>query len=116
MCVCVCVCVLTHGSELFGRKFYRSTVVLADGSLCVCRVGIGMKGIPQAVVAPRANSVDLLPVKWLCTRGCTFNFRQKPSMCTPTGRVLQLAERGDLTYATREQVVDAAPWDGPEDA
>ena len=78
--------------------------MLANGSLVPCRIGLGRKGIPQAVVEHKGDSLDLLPVDWLCTRGCKVVFGLSPSMTTPKGRVLELAKHQGLAYVTRQQL------------
>ena len=58
---------------------------LADGSTTKCATGVGEKGIPTAFL-PRSSSeeqIDLLPVSWLVSRGCSCVWRDQLVFTTP---------------------------------
>ena len=96
---------LTHGAEPGVGKFKNSTLTLANGSAIRCRIGLGRKGIPQAVVVGgKGSALDLLPVDWLCNRGCSIVFGLSPSLTTPQGRVLHLGKHNGLAFATKDQL------------
>ena len=95
---------LTHGCPPEGAKFRRSTLTAANGDHIPCQLGHGPKGIPQAYVASRAESLDLLPLRWLCNRGCQIDLASPAVLTTPAGRSIQLAEAHDMVYATAPQV------------
>ena len=95
---------LTHGTVPPGSSFKRSSLTLADGQHVSCMLGRGEKGVPQAIVPQRGEALDLLPLHWLCKRGCTFQWGDEPAITTPAGRVIVFGECQNLAFATREQV------------
>ena len=95
---------LCHGSPPEGAEFKRSTLTLANGDHIPCYLGHGPKGIPQAFVAERSDSLDLLPLRWLCNRGCSIDLSTPAVLTTPTGRTIKLADAHDMVFATAAQV------------
>ena len=95
---------LRHGSPPRGSQCKHSTLTLANGERFPCRIGIGEKGIQQAFVQAAGDKLDLLPLRWLCNRGCKFELGATPSLSTLAGRTLHFNEHHDMVYATREQI------------
>ena len=95
---------LCHGAPPEGADFKRSTLTLANGDYIPCHLGHGPKGIPQAFVAERSDSLDLLPLRWLCNRGCSIDLSTPAVLTTPTGRMIKLGDAHDMVFATAAQV------------
>ena len=103
---------LRHGSPPDSASFICSTLTLADGQHIPCQLGHGDKGVPTAYVPARDDALDLLPLRWLCNRGCLIDLATPAVLTTPAGRSFELAEAHDMVYATPAQI-KAIFWDLP---
>ena len=99
---------LIHRDLDTSDKVGTDTLVLASGS-CPCYNYIGHKGIPTCRVGrqPEGDNIDLLPLGWLCSRGCDHECTSTgPRLTMPKGRSIPVGMWHHFPYITKELLQD----------